>query len=104
MQVCKRKKNKKNTIKYKYIIFFHCRYWHRSLNPKKLIEVGFSHLGRNMTLPRTLRLYRLLEQPKTPGFRKMTLADCPMGFKILKEVKLFKNRDLNFLILIFNSI
>lgn len=22
-----------------------CRYWHRSLNPKKLIEVGFSKLG-----------------------------------------------------------
>jgi glycylpeptide N-tetradecanoyltransferase len=21
-----------------------CRYWHRSLNPKKLIEVGFSSL------------------------------------------------------------
>src|SRR4051794_10530591 len=28
------------------------RYYHRSLNPKKLIEVGFSHLGPNMTIPR----------------------------------------------------
>lgn len=62
------------------------RYWHRSLNPKKLIDVGFSHIGRNMTLPRTLKLYRLDEQPKTKGFRKMTLADCPSAFKILKEV------------------
>jgi glycylpeptide N-tetradecanoyltransferase len=39
-----------------------------------------------MTLARTLRLYRLDDQPKTPGFRKMTLADCPSAFKILKEV------------------
>ena len=23
-----------------------CRYWHRSINPKKLIEVKFSHLSR----------------------------------------------------------
>ncbi|XP_036763938.1 glycylpeptide N-tetradecanoyltransferase 2 isoform X2 [Manis pentadactyla] len=36
-----------------------CRYWHRSLNPRKLVEVKFSHLSRNMTLQRTLKLYRL---------------------------------------------
>merc|ERR1719412_1247312 len=29
-----------------------CRYWHRSINPKKLIEVKFSHLSRNMTMQR----------------------------------------------------
>ena len=36
-----------------------CRYWHRSLNPRKLIEVKFSHLTRNMTLQRTVKLYKL---------------------------------------------
>ena len=36
-------------------------YWHRSLNPKKLIEVKFSHLSRNMTMQRTMKLYRLPE-------------------------------------------
>lgn len=36
-----------------------CRYWHRSLNPKKLIEVKFSHLSRNMTMQRTLKLHKL---------------------------------------------
>merc|ERR1712071_270036 len=46
-----------------------CRYWHRSLNPKKLIEVKFSQLARNMTMQRTLKLYRLPEETKTPGFR-----------------------------------
>lgn len=37
------------------------RYWHRSLNPKKLVEVQFSSLHRNMTLQRMIRLYRLPE-------------------------------------------
>ena len=42
---------------YKYVR----RYWHRSLNPRKLIEVKFSHLSRNMTMQRTMKLYRLPE-------------------------------------------
>ncbi|GLV38320.1 N-myristoyl transferase [Carabus blaptoides fortunei] len=62
-----------------------CRYWHRSLNPKKLIEVKFSHLSRNMTMQRTLKLYKLPDQPKTPGFRKMTVADVPKAHMLLKE-------------------
>jgi glycylpeptide N-tetradecanoyltransferase len=36
-----------------------CRYYHRSINPKKLIEVGFSRLAPRMTMTRTLRLYQL---------------------------------------------
>jgi glycylpeptide N-tetradecanoyltransferase len=67
------------------------RYWHRSLNPKKLIDVGFSHLSRNMTMQRTIKLYRLPEAPKTPGFRKMKREDVPKAFKLLYDVgiKLF---------------
>lgn len=38
-----------------------CRYWHRSLNPKKLIETSFSHLGPRMTMQRTVKLYKLPE-------------------------------------------
>ncbi|XP_073991019.1 N-myristoyl transferase [Rhodnius prolixus] len=62
-----------------------CRYWHRSLNPKKLIEVKFSHLSRNMTMQRTLKLYKLPEQTKTPGFRKMTATDLPKARKLLTD-------------------
>lgn len=40
-------------------LYCFCRYWHRSLNPRKLVEVKFSHLSRNMTLQRTMKLYRL---------------------------------------------
>mgnify|MGYP001093244049 CR=1 FL=1 len=35
------------------------RYYHRSLNPKKLIDVGFSHLAPRMTMARTIKLYKL---------------------------------------------
>jgi glycylpeptide N-tetradecanoyltransferase len=35
------------------------RYWHRSLNPKKLIECGFSSLTRKMTMKMSIRLYKL---------------------------------------------
>ncbi|XP_014246827.1 glycylpeptide N-tetradecanoyltransferase 1 [Cimex lectularius] len=62
-----------------------CRYWHRSLNPKKLIEVKFSHLSRNMTMQRTLKLYKLPETTKTPGFRKLTVADLPKARKLLSD-------------------
>jgi glycylpeptide N-tetradecanoyltransferase len=52
-----------------------CRYWHRSLNPKKLIEVKFSHLSRNMTMQRHLKLYKLPEQTKVPGLRVFEVKD-----------------------------
>jgi len=54
-----------------------CRYWHRSLNPKKLIDVGFSHLGRRMTMARTIKLYKVPDEPQLPGMREMTEKDVP---------------------------
>ncbi|XP_044729600.1 glycylpeptide N-tetradecanoyltransferase [Chrysoperla carnea] len=62
-----------------------CRYWHRSLNPKKLIDVKFSHLSRNMTLQRTMKLYKLPENVCTKGFRKLTVKDIPQAHKLLEE-------------------
>jgi len=62
-----------------------CRYWHRSLNPKKLIDVKFSHLGKNMTLARTLKLYKLPNETKTTGIRAMTEADRPQAYRLLSE-------------------
>lgn len=62
-----------------------CRYWHRSLNPKKLIEVKFSHLTRNMTMQRTLKLYKLPETTRTPGFKKLTSDDVPKAHKLLAD-------------------
>ncbi|XP_053555813.1 glycylpeptide N-tetradecanoyltransferase 1 isoform X1 [Bombina bombina] len=62
-----------------------CRYWHRSLNPRKLIEVKFSHLSRNMTMQRTMKLYRLPEAPKTSGLRPMELRHIPAVHKLLYQ-------------------
>ncbi|MBN3309920.1 NMT1 tetradecanoyltransferase, partial [Amia calva] len=62
-----------------------CRYWHRSLNPRKLIEVKFSHLSRNMTMQRTMKLYRLSEAPKTAGLRTMQKKDVLVVQQLLLD-------------------
>ncbi|XP_050219292.1 glycylpeptide N-tetradecanoyltransferase 1 [Mercurialis annua] len=62
-----------------------CQYWHRSLNPKKLIDVGFSRLGARMTMSRTIKLYKLPDSPATPGFRKMELRDVPSVTRLLRN-------------------
>uniref|UniRef100_A0A672GFD2 Glycylpeptide N-tetradecanoyltransferase n=1 Tax=Salarias fasciatus TaxID=181472 RepID=A0A672GFD2_SALFA len=62
-----------------------CRYWHRSLNPRKLVEVKFSHLSRNMTLQRTMKLYRLPDSIKTPGLRPMERRDVRQVTELLQK-------------------
>lgn len=62
-----------------------CQYWHRSLNPKKLIDVGFSRLGARMTMSRTVKLYKLPDSPVTPGFRKMEPHDVPAVTRLLRN-------------------
>jgi glycylpeptide N-tetradecanoyltransferase len=61
-----------------------CRYYHRSLNPKKLIEVGFSHLAPRMTMARTIKLYALADAPSTPGLRPMEPRDVPAVGALLR--------------------
>lgn len=60
-----------------------CQYWHRSLNPKKLIAVGFSRLAPRMTMARTLKLYKLPDVPQTPGLRQMEGRDVPQVTALL---------------------
>lgn len=62
-----------------------CRYWHRSLNPKKLIEIGFSRLGQRMTLARTIKFYKLPDATATPRLRKMEQTDVPQVHKLLND-------------------
>lgn len=62
-----------------------CQYWHRSLNPKKLIDVGFSRLGPRMTMNRTIKLYRLPETTATQGFRGMECHDVPVVTRLLRS-------------------
>jgi len=60
-----------------------CRYYHRSLNPKKLIDVSFSQLKPRMTIARTVRLYALPEEPQIPGLRLLEERDVPSARLLL---------------------
>jgi glycylpeptide N-tetradecanoyltransferase len=51
------------------------RYYHRSLNPKKLVKVGFSRIGHRMTMARMQKLYKLPTETMTPGLRVMEKKD-----------------------------
>lgn len=62
-----------------------CRYWHRSLNPKKLVDVKFSHLSRNMTMQRTVKLYRLPDATKTQRIFVLTAEDMSSAFQKTTE-------------------
>ena len=62
-----------------------CQYWHRSINVRKLIDVGFSKLPHNMTMKSQLRLYRLPEQTATSGLRPMEPADVPGVLLLLRR-------------------
>lgn len=53
------------------------RYYHRSLNPKKLIDIQFSQLQHRMTLSRTIKLYRVPTETQVPGMRQLEERDIP---------------------------
>lgn len=61
------------------------RYYHRSLNPKKLIEVGFSRMQPRMTMNRTIKLYAVKTETSTPGIRVMREDDIPAVQVLLEE-------------------
>uniref|UniRef100_A0A1I7WPA7 Glycylpeptide N-tetradecanoyltransferase n=1 Tax=Heterorhabditis bacteriophora TaxID=37862 RepID=A0A1I7WPA7_HETBA len=62
-----------------------CRYWHRSLNPRKLIDVKFSHLSAKMTLALTIKLYRLPNTPASHNLRPIEKRDIASAWKLLSE-------------------
>jgi len=62
-----------------------CRYWHRSLSPKKLIDIGFSRLAPRMTMARTIKLYKLPDAPITPGIRPFEPRDGPQVMELLNS-------------------
>ena len=80
-----------------------CRYYHRSLDPKKLVEVGFSRIPPRMTMARMQKLYRLPEDTSTgvpkkgntgmvnTGLRPMVEEDIASAHKLLlKHLTKFK--------------
>ncbi|KAK9836277.1 hypothetical protein WJX81_001521 [Elliptochloris bilobata] len=58
-------------------------YWHRALQPKKLITVNFTRLAPRMTMARTIKLFKLPAEPVTPGLRPMEHRDIPQVVALL---------------------
>ena len=53
------------------------RYWHRSIDPKKLVEVGFSRLPARTTMARLQAGYKLPAEVATAGLRPLRPSDVP---------------------------
>jgi glycylpeptide N-tetradecanoyltransferase len=61
-----------------------CRYYHRSLNPKKLIEVRFSSLPAKMTLASLIKKLKLANKTAN-NFIPMEREDIPTVLALLTE-------------------
>jgi hypothetical protein len=58
-------------------------YWHRSLNPKKLVEVGFSRLPPRITMSMNIKLLKLKDTTSVPRIRPLSAADVPAACTLL---------------------
>lgn len=68
------------------------QYWHRGLQIKKLLDIGFMNLGPRMTLQRTIKLNKLPETQKLPGLRLMKKEDIPQVCKLLNSYLKLKTK------------
>eukprot|EP01064_Diplonema_japonicum_P039003 TRINITY_DN9665_c0_g1_i1.p1 TRINITY_DN9665_c0_g1~~TRINITY_DN9665_c0_g1_i1.p1 ORF type:complete len:484 (+),score=158.08 TRINITY_DN9665_c0_g1_i1:63-1454(+) len=67
-----------------------CQYWHRSLNPQKLIQIGFSRVPQAFEkfakpMDQVKKFYSLPEKPKIPKIRKMEKKDCKQVRALLEQ-------------------
>lgn len=62
-----------------------CRYFHRSLNPKKLIEVRFSSLPPKTTMASHLKTLKLPARPANAGLRAMEPRDVESVHALLNS-------------------
>ncbi|ORY52933.1 N-myristoyl transferase [Rhizoclosmatium globosum] len=62
-----------------------CRYYHRSLNFKKLLDIGFSFVPRDQTVASMIKRLKVPAEPQVPGTRAMQAKDIPEVAALLKE-------------------
>ena len=68
-----------------------CQYYHRSLNVKKLVDIGFHHLNKGITLTQLIKLYKLPRETYTIGLRPLQKKDCTQACNLLNtHLKKFK--------------
>lgn len=61
-----------------------CQYYHRNLNPQKLVKTGFSAIPRNSSLARMVQHYKMPEEPKIPGLREIRKGDLKQASRLLR--------------------
>jgi glycylpeptide N-tetradecanoyltransferase len=62
------------------------RYFHRSLNPKKLIDIGFSRIPPHcQTLAKTIQYYKVEKTTSIKGIRPLRESDCKQACKLLND-------------------
>ena len=59
------------------------RYFHRSLNPKKLVATGFSAVPRHMTMASLIKANLVPDKTSLPGLREIKAADAKAVAKLL---------------------
>ena len=62
-----------------------CRYYHRTLDAKKLVEINFTRLPPRTTMARFQKQYKLPAEPALGGLRPMTPEDVPAAHKLVVE-------------------
>jgi len=62
-----------------------CKYYHRNLNFKKLLDVKFTYLHPHLNLARSKKIYKLPNETTIQGLRKMEVKDCNSVYKLLNE-------------------
>lgn len=60
-------------------------YYHRSMNPQKLIDIGFSAVPKDMPLARFIKRFEVPKQTTTPGLREMVPADVPAVGRLMRR-------------------
>ncbi|KAL7412618.1 Myristoyl-CoA:protein N-myristoyltransferase, N-terminal domain-containing protein [Mrakia frigida] len=61
------------------------RYYHRNLNPPKLISIGFAVLPRAQTMARCIKEYAVPTETSTPGWRNMEERDVAQVGVLLRR-------------------
>ncbi|GAA6024956.1 hypothetical protein JCM11491_001316 [Sporobolomyces phaffii] len=64
--------------------FTRCQYYHRNLNPAKLVKLGFSAVPRNSTIARMATYYRVAGEPSIPGLREIEKRDLKQASRLLR--------------------
>ena len=62
-----------------------CCYYHRTLDVRKLVEIGFTRVNERMTMARMQKLNKLPTETCTSGLRPMTNEDVPGAFRLVSE-------------------